>query len=176
MSPGITDVRVIGFSWPWPIHRSILPLPLTLRDIKKTRTYISGCSKFKEKVSISTVALTFYVLPAVLRCTIQYSYLSCPGSRGMADQTLSVPSLVFVSLLAVFAIRYFFFSSRTPAGPSRSRQIDPALIDQVAAMFPQADRRSIQWDLQRNGGSVAATTERILTRGSLSTVSFGQCA
>ncbi|KAI4163282.1 MAG: hypothetical protein LQ342_003017 [Letrouitia transgressa] len=27
-------------------------------------------------------------------------------------------------------------------------------------MFPQLSRRDIQWDLQRNGGSVQATTER----------------
>ncbi|MCJ1314743.1 hypothetical protein MMC15_000055 [Xylographa vitiligo] len=32
-------------------------------------------------------------------------------------------------------------------------------------MFPQVGRREIIWDLQRNGGSVAATTERILGRG-----------
>ncbi len=29
-------------------------------------------------------------------------------------------------------------------------------------MFPQLSRRDIMWDLQRNGGSVAATTERVL--------------
>ncbi|CAF9935638.1 MAG: hypothetical protein HETSPECPRED_009854 [Heterodermia speciosa] len=34
-------------------------------------------------------------------------------------------------------------------------------------MFPQLDRRAIQWDLHRNGGSIAATTERVLSRGSL---------
>jgi hypothetical protein len=37
-------------------------------------------------------------------------------------------------------------------------------------MFPQLNRRDIMWDLQRNGGSVAATTERILGGGSLSPV------
>ena len=89
----------------------------------------------------------------------------------MADQTLNVPSLVFVLLLTTLAIRYFFFSPRNPTTASRGRQIDPALVDQIATMFPQVNRRSIQWDLQGNGGSVAATTERILTRGSLDTVS-----
>ncbi|KAK4904604.1 hypothetical protein LTR28_000923 [Elasticomyces elasticus] len=29
-------------------------------------------------------------------------------------------------------------------------------------MFPQLDRRSIMWDLHRNGGSVQATIERVL--------------
>ena len=39
-------------------------------------------------------------------------------------------------------------------------------------MFPQVGRREIQWDLQRNGGSVAATTERILGSGRLETVGY----
>ncbi|KAM5435874.1 hypothetical protein MferCBS31731_006132 [Microsporum ferrugineum] len=36
-------------------------------------------------------------------------------------------------------------------------------------MFPQLTRRELMWDLQRNGGSVAATTERILTGRGLET-------
>ncbi|KAI5285716.1 hypothetical protein KEM55_000540 [Ascosphaera atra] len=36
-------------------------------------------------------------------------------------------------------------------------------------MFPQANRREVMWDLARNGGNVAATTERILTGGRLDT-------
>ena len=39
-------------------------------------------------------------------------------------------------------------------------------------MFPQVARRSIMWDLQRNGGSVAATTERILSGRGLEEVSW----
>lgn len=38
-------------------------------------------------------------------------------------------------------------------------------------MFPQVGRREIQWDLQRNGGSPAATTERILSGRGLEVVS-----
>lgn len=87
----------------------------------------------------------------------------------MAEQTLNVPSLFLVVLVTGLAIRYFFFSPRTPPS-SNSRRIDPAHVDQVAIMFPQADRLAIQWDLQRNGGSVAATTERMLSRGYLDTV------
>jgi coupling of ubiquitin conjugation to ER degradation protein 1 len=37
-------------------------------------------------------------------------------------------------------------------------------------MFPQLSTRDIMWDLQRNGGNVAATTERILTGRGLDTV------
>lgn len=51
-----------------------------------------------------------------------------------------------------------------PGGGSsrRSQAVDPAKVDQVSSVFPQLDRRSIAWDLQRNGGSVEATTERVL--------------
>lgn len=40
-------------------------------------------------------------------------------------------------------------------------------------MFPQVSRRSIMWDLQRNGGNVVATTERILSGRGLEVVSLG---
>jgi len=43
-------------------------------------------------------------------------------------------------------------------------------VETVAAMFPQLSRRDIEWDLQRNGGSVQATTERVLRDGRLSLV------
>lgn len=36
-------------------------------------------------------------------------------------------------------------------------------------MFPQLDRRSIAWDLHRNGGNVAGTSERILSGRGLDT-------
>jgi hypothetical protein len=38
-------------------------------------------------------------------------------------------------------------------------------------MFPQVSRRSIMWDLQRNGGNVVSTTERILSGRGLEVVS-----
>lgn len=44
----------------------------------------------------------------------------------------------------------------------RVREAD---VDRVQQMFPQVGRRTIMWDLQRNGGNIAATTERILSRG-----------
>lgn len=94
----------------------------------------------------------------------------------MSDQTINVPSLFLVVLIASLAIRYFFFSPRSPSSAPPSRRIDPAHIDQISSMFPQVDRRAIQWDLQRNGGSVTATTERILSRGSLDTVKSPFCS
>ncbi|KAJ5245703.1 hypothetical protein N7489_005799 [Penicillium chrysogenum] len=51
----------------------------------------------------------------------------------------------------------------------RGNVVDPAQVEQIAQMFPQLSTRDIMWDLQRNGGSVAATTERILTGRGLET-------
>lgn len=45
-------------------------------------------------------------------------------------------------------------------------------VDQLQQMFPQLNRRDIQWDLQRNGGSVQATTERVLGGRGLERVSL----
>lgn len=88
------------------------------------------------------------------------------------QQTLSIPSLLLLAALSALAVRYFFF---TPASSSttstRSRTANPADVEQISQMFPQISRRDIMWDLQRNGGSVAATTERVLSRGTLDTVS-----
>jgi len=88
------------------------------------------------------------------------------------EQTLSIPSLIFVAVLGFFAIRYFM-SSRSASSASRTstrgRRINPDQVEHIAQMFPQLSRRDIVWDLQRNGGSVAATTERILTGHGLET-------
>ncbi|KAI4139011.1 MAG: hypothetical protein L6R39_006501 [Caloplaca ligustica] len=83
----------------------------------------------------------------------------------MAEQTLNLPSLFLVLALLVLSIRYFFFSpssSSTRAASGRNTA-NPEHIEQIAQMFPQLSRRDIQWDLQRNGGSVQATTERVLS-------------
>ncbi|KAG4443756.1 hypothetical protein IFR05_000747 [Cadophora sp. M221] len=86
----------------------------------------------------------------------------------MADQTISLPQLVFILLLGGLAIRFFFFStnsgsqtrSSNSANNVRAREAD---VERIQQMFPQVSRRSIMWDLQRNGGNVVATTERILS-------------
>lgn len=43
------------------------------------------------------------------------------------------------------------------------------------AMFPQLDRRTVIWELQRNGGSVNRIAETVLGGGRLSVVSEGHC-
>jgi coupling of ubiquitin conjugation to ER degradation protein 1 len=100
----------------------------------------------------------------------------------MADdqQQINLPSLAVILVLSGLIIRYLFFSP--PAGSSSSRPGragagDPAALmrqreaaaERIMQMFPQVDRRTALWDLQRTGGNVAATTERILA-GRLETV------
>ncbi len=94
----------------------------------------------------------------------------------MADQTINIPQLLLILVLGVVGIRYFFFSSSNSATRAaattnnvRAREAD---VERIQQMFPQVSRRSIMWDLQRNGGNVVATTERILSGRGLETVSL----
>ncbi|KAL9104388.1 MAG: hypothetical protein Q9163_000646 [Psora crenata] len=89
------------------------------------------------------------------------------------NQTISIPSLILIGVLSALAVRYFFFAptsqSGSGAGPTNSRQVSLDEVERIAIMFPQIPRRHIMWDLQRSGGSVRATTERILGRDGLET-------
>ncbi|KAH8196524.1 hypothetical protein TruAng_009320 [Truncatella angustata] len=90
----------------------------------------------------------------------------------MADEQISVSSLIFIVVISGLAIRYFFFSAssssqtgqrqsaRDAASAARARE---AAVERIQQMFPQVDRRTILWDLQRTGGSVQSTTDRILS-------------
>lgn len=91
----------------------------------------------------------------------------------MANDQINLPSLVVILVLSGLIVRYLFFSS--PPGNqqprdslSQMRQREAA-VERIQQMFPQTDRRTILWDLQRNGGSIAATTEKILS-GRMETV------
>jgi coupling of ubiquitin conjugation to ER degradation protein 1 len=88
------------------------------------------------------------------------------------ETSINIPQLLAVALVGFFAIRWYLNKPLTSSSPgsgsssnasSRNRAVDPAQISQVSAMFPQLDRRSIAWDLHRNGGNVAGTSERILS-------------
>ncbi|KAM5465564.1 hypothetical protein MauCBS54593_006339 [Microsporum audouinii] len=96
----------------------------------------------------------------------------------MADSepSVNIPSLITFAVVSFFVFRWFF-SSRTSSqndsnsqrGRTGTQTVDPVQLDHLAQMFPQLTRRELMWDLQRNGGSVAATTERILTGRGLET-------
>jgi hypothetical protein len=97
----------------------------------------------------------------------------------MANDQINVPSLVVILVLSGLIVRYLFFSppaSERQAGAGRGRDSSLAAMRQreaaaerITQMFPQVDRRAALWDLQRNGGNIAATTERILS-GRMETV------
>jgi coupling of ubiquitin conjugation to ER degradation protein 1 len=90
------------------------------------------------------------------------------------EPSLNIPSLLTLAVVSYFVFRWFFNrddnSTTGGRGRGRGNAVDPASVAQIAQMFPQMSTRDIMWDLQRNGGSVAATTERILTGRGLETV------
>ncbi|EMR66857.1 putative cue domain-containing protein [Eutypa lata UCREL1] len=95
----------------------------------------------------------------------------------MENEQISLPSLIVIVVLGALIIRYLFFSPAVStqhqrgqrpnqqhqqdvaASASRARE---AVVERIQQMFPQVERRTVLWDLQRNGGNIAATTERIL--------------
>lgn len=96
----------------------------------------------------------------------------------MANEQINVPSLVLVLVVSGLIIRYLFFSAPSDSaaagangssggraaasrggGDVRARE---AAVERIQQMFPQVDRRTILWDLQRTGGNLTATTDRIL--------------
>jgi len=101
--------------------------------------------------------------------------ISCHQRPTMAEQTLNIPQIFVFLVVSALVIRWLFSKPSTSGAQSAhsgrgDSRISPAQIDQIASMFPQLDRRMIAWDLQRNGGNVAATTERVLSGRSLETV------
>ena len=86
-------------------------------------------------------------------------------------ETISLSSIILILVLGYLAFRFFSSPATSAAGRQNGgRQIDVAKVEQVASMFPQLDRRTIAWDLLRNGGNVGATAEKVLTGGALETV------
>ncbi|KAH6895506.1 hypothetical protein B0T10DRAFT_218946 [Thelonectria olida] len=83
----------------------------------------------------------------------------------MSNDQISLPYLLVIMVVFGLIIRYLFGGSspqqptRSPEAVMRSREI---AVERIQQMFPQAARRSILWDLQRNGGNIQNTTERIL--------------
>lgn len=95
---------------------------------------------------------------------------------------ISIPTLVVVCVLGGLVCKYLFWPASAGGGSggggvggrgdplSQQRQREQA-VERIQQMFPQVERRTILWDLQRNGGSIAATTEKILS-GTIQPVSF----
>ncbi|KAH8691343.1 putative AMFR protein [Talaromyces proteolyticus] len=89
------------------------------------------------------------------------------------EPSVNIPSLLTLAVVSFFVIRWFLNRDgavrANGSGRPQGRIIDQTQVEQISQMFPQLNRRDIMWDLQRNGGSVAATTERILTGRGLDT-------
>lgn len=97
----------------------------------------------------------------------------------MENEQISLPSLLVIVVLGALVVRYLFFSpavsAQRPQDAASASRAREAVVERIQQMFPQVDRRTILWDLQRNGGNIAATTERILA-GRLETVSSFLCS
>ena len=93
-----------------------------------------------------------------------------------ADE-INLGPFLLILVISVVAIRYFFFKPSRAQQQAQRRAADPQATargreeaaQRILQIFPHVDRRSILWDLQRTGGNVDVTTERILT-GRLATV------
>ncbi|KAF2026322.1 hypothetical protein EK21DRAFT_74440 [Setomelanomma holmii] len=92
----------------------------------------------------------------------------------MAEQSINIPQVLVFLVVSFLALRWYLSkpsAAGTRAAPHQSTvRINTAQVDQIAQMFPQLSRRDIMWDLQRNGGNAAATTERVLSGRGLDAV------
>lgn len=105
-----------------------------------------------------------------------------PNQHSTMSNEISIPTLVVVCVIGGLVFKYLFWPSASGGGSSgaqgggrdsasQQRQRELA-VERIQQMFPQVERRTILWDLQRNGGSIAATTEKILS-GTIQLVSSG---
>ncbi|KAB5532764.1 hypothetical protein GE09DRAFT_1206841 [Coniochaeta sp. 2T2.1] len=85
------------------------------------------------------------------------------------NEQINVPTLLAIIAVSGLVLRYLFFSTpassraaQTAARESSTARNREAAVAQLQQMFPQVDRRTLLWDLQRTGGNIAATTERVL--------------
>jgi coupling of ubiquitin conjugation to ER degradation protein 1 len=94
-------------------------------------------------------------------------------------QTISLPQILVFLVIGFLVVRWLF-SSNAPAAPgaqnnttAHGSRVNPAHVEQLMSMFPQLDRRTAIWELQRNGGNVNRIAETVLSGGRLSVVSHG---
>ncbi|QDS67560.1 hypothetical protein FKW77_003192 [Venturia effusa] len=89
-------------------------------------------------------------------------------------QTISLPQILVFLVVGLLILRWFFASSTSAASGARNSptahgsRVNPAHVEQLMAMFPQLERRTVIWELQRNGGNVNRIAETVLGGGRLS--------
>ncbi|KAK6353250.1 hypothetical protein TWF696_005227 [Orbilia brochopaga] len=98
------------------------------------------------------------------------------GSSPSPSSSPSLSQLIFCALVVLLVYRYVISSpqpqdagasSHTRPTRTTNRAVPADAIEALRAMFPQVSAAAISWDLERNGGNLEATTEKILTEGSL---------
>ncbi|KAK6521950.1 hypothetical protein TWF281_002523 [Arthrobotrys megalospora] len=100
------------------------------------------------------------------------SSTSPPSSEDMAG-SIGIPQLILCAIVAALVYRYVLSPSQVSGGPGSANgrrpraTVSPDAIEALRAMFPQISVAAIRWDLEKNGGSVESTTEKILTDGFL---------
>ncbi|KAF8464031.1 hypothetical protein BDZ91DRAFT_849850 [Kalaharituber pfeilii] len=109
------------------------------------------------------------------------SYDSSGHGGNSTGNGIGIPQLAACLLIGYLFFRWYSSSpSSTPsnvgsstiaAASQRLAPVDMARIQQraeiVHGMFPQIPLSAIRWELQRNGGSIEITTEKILANGFL---------
>ncbi|RVD90018.1 uncharacterized protein DFL_001001 [Arthrobotrys flagrans] len=87
--------------------------------------------------------------------------------------SIGIPQLIFCAIVAALFYRYVLSPPQASggSGPTSGRRpratVSQTDIDSVRVMFPQISVAAIRWELEKNGGSVPATTEKILNDGFL---------
>ncbi|KKA30707.1 hypothetical protein TD95_004192 [Thielaviopsis punctulata] len=93
----------------------------------------------------------------------------------MAEEEISLSTIITFLLVAGAIVWKLFLSpsestandAAAYANMSRGATRDTRALEQSAErllqMFPQVDRRTVLWDLRRNGNQIQETTERILS-------------
>ncbi|KAF8457792.1 hypothetical protein BGX38DRAFT_1157446 [Terfezia claveryi] len=107
--------------------------------------------------------------------------MSYEGTPGGSSPSIGIPQLAACLLIGYLFFRWYNSSppsTSSAAGPASSSALrrpptaqDLARLQQraeiVHGMFPQISLSSIKWELQKNGGIVEITTEKILAQGFL---------
>ncbi|KAI6785141.1 coupling of ubiquitin conjugation to er degradation protein 1 [Emericellopsis cladophorae] len=86
----------------------------------------------------------------------------------MSDDQISLPYFAAILIILGFIARYLFFNgggasaAQSPRSPEALLRARETAVERIQQMFPQTERRTILWDLHRNGMNIQNTTERIL--------------
>ncbi|EPS37426.1 hypothetical protein H072_8856 [Dactylellina haptotyla CBS 200.50] len=102
--------------------------------------------------------------------------MSSPSSED-AVGSIGIPQLIFCAIVIALVYRFVISSDQahpiagSANGERRPRAnnavVSADAIEAIQTMFPQVSIAAIRLDLERNGGSVEATTEKILSEGTL---------